>query len=367
MKCNSEQIPLNEILSLMKNSTSNSSILICFGTRPEVIKLASVIEELTAREISFRTLFTGQHDELFSDVADLIPQPDMNLGIMKAEQTAADVFGRVVSEAAIILRREQPSLVIVQGDTSTAAAVALTAFYEEIPVGHVEAGLRTYDIQAPWPEEANRQLISRVSHFHWAPTETAAENLRKEGVSNVLVTGNTIVDICSRHDLPVSYGMKVLVTLHRRENFGNRMETLFRQLDELATKHRDLEFIFPMHPNPEVQRHKDLLKNVNVVQPLQYRPLLKLLSEARFVISDSGGIQEECAVFRKKVLVCRDKTERPEGVEAGLAKMVGADITGNFAWANDSPEWEGENPYGDGKAAERIVNSIENISQDEGH
>jgi UDP-N-acetylglucosamine 2-epimerase (non-hydrolysing) len=363
MKCSLKQIPLHDFFALMKNSAPNSSILICFGTRPEVIKLASVIEELTAREISFRSLFTGQHDELFSDVADLIPHPEMNLGIMEVDQTSSDVFERVVSEAAPIFRREQPNLVIVQGDTSTAAAVAQAAFNEGISVGHVEAGLRTYDLESPWPEEQNRQLISKIALLNWAPTETAAENLRIEGVSNVVVTGNTIIDICSRYDLPVSYGTKVLVTLHRRENFGNRMKTLFRQLDELAAKHSDLEFIFPMHPNPEVQRHRDLLRNVNVVQPLQYRLLLKLLSEARFVISDSGGIQEECAAFRKKVLVCRDKTERPEGVEADLAKIVGTDIAGNFSWANDSPEWEGENPYGDGKAAERIVDSIKNYNK----
>ena len=347
----------------MNDPTQYSSILICYGTRPEVIKLAPVVEELAARDIMFRTLFSGQHDELFDDVADLIPEPDIDLGIMESGQTPEDVLNRVTSQITPILCREQPNLVIVQGDTSTAAAVAQAAFNEGISVGHVEAGLRTYDLESPWPEEQNRQLISKIALLNWAPTETAAENLRIEGVSNVVVTGNTIIDICSRYDLPVSYGTKVLVTLHRRENFGNRMKTLFRQLDELAAKHSDLEFIFPMHPNPEVQRHRDLLRNVNVVQPLQYRLLLKLLSEARFVISDSGGIQEECAAFRKKVLVCRDKTERPEGVEADLAKIVGTDIAGNFSWANDSPEWEGENPYGDGKAAERIVDSIKNYNK----
>ena len=342
----------------MNDPTQCSSILICYGTRPEVIKLASVMGELTERDVPFQTLFTGQHNELFEDVADLIPKPDIDLDIMEAEQSLADIFGRVSSGIAPILRQKKPGLVIVQGDTTTAAAVALAAFYEEIPVGHVEAGLRTYDPQAPFPEEINRQVISRVAHLNWAPTETAAGNLRNEGVRNVSVTGNTVVDICSRFDLPISYGKKVLVTLHRRENFGNRMETMFRQLDKLAVEHGDLEFIFPMHPNPQVQRHRDLLGNVNVVQPLQYRPLLELLSEARFVISDSGGIQEECAVFCKKVLVCRDKTERPEGVEVGLAKMVGTDLDSHFIWANDSPEWEGENPYGNGKAAERIVDSI---------
>jgi|TARA_B100000035_G_scaffold303578_1_gene302309 UDP-N-acetylglucosamine 2-epimerase (non-hydrolysing) len=358
MICNSEKILLHDFFALMKNAAPSSSILICFGTRPEVIKLAPVIKELTARGISFRTLFTGQHDELFSDVADLIPEPDIDLEIMEREQTPSDVFEAVSNRVAPILRSELPGLVIVQGDTSTAAAVAQAAFSEGISIGHVEAGLRTYDLESPRPEEHNRQLISKIAHFNWAPTETAARNLHKEGVSNVMVTGNTVIDSCSRYNFPISYGNKVLVTLHRRENFGDRMETMFRQLDELAVKHGDLEFIFPMHPNPQVQRHRDLLGSLNVVQPLQYLALLKLLSDVRFVISDSGGIQEECAVFHKKVLVCRDKTERPEGVAVGLAKVVGTDIAGNFAWANDFPEWEGENPYGDGKAAGRIVDSI---------
>ncbi|MFQ6607385.1 MAG: non-hydrolyzing UDP-N-acetylglucosamine 2-epimerase [Fidelibacterota bacterium] len=335
--------------------------LICFGTRPEVIKLASVVDELTIRGISFRTLFTGQHDKLFEDVADLIPQPDMDLSIMVEEQSPLEVFSRVAQKITPIFRQNFPRLVIVQGDTSSAAAVALAAFYEGITVGHVEAGLRTYDHQAPFPEEINRQLISRVAYMNWAPTETAAGNLRQEFLDNVIVTGNTIVDICTRFIAPVSYGKKVLVTLHRRENFGDRMISMFHQLEQLALNYPDLEFIFPMHPNPEVQRHRNILKNVNVVPPLSYKVLMKLLGKVRFVISDSGGLQEECAVFRKKVLVCRDKTERPEGVKVGLARVIGTDITGNFSWANESPQWEGINPYGDGKAAERIVDSIMEI------
>ena len=342
----------------MNDPTQCSSILICYGTRPEVIKLASVMGELTERDVPFQTLFTGQHNELFEDVADLIPKPDIDLGIMEAEQSPADVFGRISSGIAPILRQKKPGLVIVQGDTTTAAAVALAAFYEEIPVGHVEAGLRTYDPKAPFPEEINRQVISRVAHLNWAPTETAAGNLRNEGVRNVSVTGNTVVDICSRFDLPISYGKKVLVTLHRRENFGNRMETMFRQLDKLAVEHGDLEFIFPMHPNPNVQKLKGILKHVNVIDPLGYAEMMKLLSRVKFAISDSGGIQEECAAFGKKVLVCRNTTERPEGIEAGFAKLVGTEVKSHFNWANDDSRWSGENPYGKGDAAQKIIDTL---------
>jgi UDP-N-acetylglucosamine 2-epimerase (non-hydrolysing) len=204
----------------------------------------------------------------------------------------------------------------------------------------------------------NRQLISKVASLNWAPTELAVDNLEKEGARNVRLTGNTVVDACLKYNFPMKYGDKILITLHRRENFGEPMAEMFRQIEHLASSNSDLEFIFPMHPNPEVVKHRDVLKSVKVIEPLSYEELLGLLSEVRFVISDSGGIQEECAAFRKKVLVCRDKTERPEGVEAGFAKIVGTEIEGNFSWANDLPDWSGDNPYGDGRAAKRIVSHI---------
>lgn len=349
----------------MTDRRKNSGVLVCYGTRPEVIKVASTIDELSRRNVPYKTVFTGQHDELYHDVRHLIPKPDNRLGIMEVGQSPAEVLERVIHQFRPVIRNLRPNLVVVQGDTSSAAAAALTSFYERIPVGHIEAGLRTYDLDSPFPEEMNRHLISRVASLNWAPTELAVENLKKEGARNVRLTGNTVVDVCQKFDYPVKYGKKVLITLHRRENFGEKMASMFNQIERLAQDHIDLEFIFPMHPNPEVQRHRDFLEKVIVIDPLKYEDLLRLLSEVKFVISDSGGIQEECAAFKKKVLVCRDKTERPEGVEAGLARLVGCDIEGNFAWADNSPEWSGDNPYGDGKAGKRIVDSIESLLQEE--
>ena len=342
----------------MTESKEKMEVLVCFGTRPEVIKLSPVIELLAAEGVPFKTLFTCQHDELFQDVAHLVPGPDIQLNIMRKGQSPGDVMQRVMAETEPNLQSETPRLVVVQGDTTTAAAVALTAFYQRIPVGHVEAGLRTHDLKAPFPEELNRQLISRVAQLNWAPTTTAKENLEAEGCEGTLVTGNTVVDACLKYNFPVKYGDKILITLHRRENFGETMAEMFRQIERLASSHSDLEFIFPMHPNPEVVKHQGLLNSVKVIKPLPFEDMLRLLSEVRFVISDSGGLQEECATFRKKILVCRDKTERPEGVEAGFAKIVGAEIEGNFSWANDFPDWSGSNPYGDGKAGKRIVSHI---------
>ncbi|MFQ6676178.1 MAG: non-hydrolyzing UDP-N-acetylglucosamine 2-epimerase [Fidelibacterota bacterium] len=333
-------------------------VMVCFGTRPEVIKVASTVSELSRRHIPFTTVLTGQHDELFQDVKELIPPPDFDLGIMEENQSPARILAQVATQFPPLLEKWQPDLVVVQGDTSTAMAVALVSFYEKVRVGHIEAGLRTYDPWAPFPEEVNRQVISRVAHVHWAPTQWALENLTREGMENALLTGNTVVDVCRKFHFPVRYGEKVVITLHRRENFGERMESMFRQIETLARGHPELEFVFPMHPNPEVQRLRHLLEKTAVIKPLKYGEFLHLLSEARFVITDSGGIQEECAAFRKKVLVCRERTERPEGVEAGFARVVGTRIEENFPWANDDPEWKGDNPFGDGKAAERIVASI---------
>ena len=342
----------------MTDSLERVDIMVCFGTRPEVIKLAPVIDALSSREISFMTVFTGQHESLFDDVASLIPLPDVSCDIMEEGQSPSDVMSRILSRMPHYYDRFKPKIVVVQGDTTTAAAVALSAYYHGLPVGHVEAGLRTHDLSAPFPEELNRQLIARIAQLNWAPTSKARENLKAEGCDGIIVTGNTVIDSCLQRNLKVKYGDKVLVTLHRRENFGEKMASLFRQVEQFARENPQLEFIFPMHPNPQVMKHRNLLEAVVVVDPLNYDDLLELLSKVRFVISDSGGIQEECAAFQKKVLVCRKKTERPEGVDAGLARTVGTDIGNNFKWANDSPEWTGENPYGDGKAAERIVNHI---------
>ncbi len=333
--------------------------MVCFGTRPEVIKVASFIEELSKGDFPFKTVFAGQHDELFADVKQLIPPPDFRLDIMEPGQSPSDILERVTSKFVPVLRRERPDLVVVQGDTSTALAIALVSFYEKVMVGHIEAGLRTWNLDSPFPEELNRQVISRVASVHWAPTKKAVQNLEAEGVENIVLTGNTVIDVCRKFKYPIHYGSKILVTLHRRENHGEKMASMFAQIERLAERHNDLVFLFPMHPNPKVQEHRSVLKKVEVIHPLKYDDLLKLLSEVRFVITDSGGLQEECAVFKKKVLVCRDVSERPEGVEVGLSKVVGTSIEENFEWANSNPVWNGRNPYGDGRAAERIVSSIE--------
>ena len=333
-------------------------VMVSYGTRPEIIKVAPVIAELRRRDVRCVTVFTGQHRELYEDVRDLVPEPDHRLAIMRADQSLGDIVSRLAASFVPVLRDERPDLLIVQGDTSTAAVSALLAFYERIDVGHVEAGLRTYNLKSPFPEEGNRQLISRLARYNWAPTARAAEQLAREGVANVVVTGNTVVDACLGFALPPKYTNQVIVTLHRRENFGSRMETMIRQIERLAVEHPELEFVFPMHPNPNVQRLRSLLRHVHVIAPLSYPAMVEMLSKARFVISDSGGIQEECAAFGKKILVCRDTTERPEGVEAGFARLVDTDIIGNFAWANDEPRWQGTNPFGDGLAAKRIIDTF---------
>lgn len=335
--------------------------IICYGTRPEVIKLAPVIQAVQAKGLPCKTVFTGQHKELFEDVRSLVPEPDYHLDIMRHNQGINQVIAAILTNLQPILKKEKAKLVLVQGDTSTVLAAALCAFNNGVAVGHVEAGLRTYDLESPFPEEANRQLVSRIATFNWAPTDIAYNNLKKEGLKGCSITGNTVIDTCLGFNLPIKYGHKILITLHRRENQGERMVSMFQQLEKLAIQHPDLEFIFPMHPNPNVQKHRTLLNKVKVVAPLNYQEMVKLLSEVKFVISDSGGIQEECAAFKKRILVCRNTTERPEGITAGFAKLIDDNIIQHFNWANDNPVWNGQNPYGNGNASQQITESIENF------
>ena len=338
-------------------------IIVCYGTRPEVIKLAPIIKEINKRGVPCKTVFTGQHKELFDDVKSLVPEPDYHLDIMKHNQGINQVIAAILSKLQPILQKELAKLVIVQGDTSTVLAAALSAFNIGVAVGHVEAGLRTFDLASPFPEEANRQLVSRIATFNWAPTEIAYNNLVEEGIKNISMTGNTVIDACMGFDLDIKYGNKILITLHRRENQGERMVSMFKQLETLAEQHPALEFIFPMHPNPNVQKHRHLLNKVQVVAPLNYLQMVSLLSEVKFVISDSGGIQEECAAFKKRILVCRNTTERPEGISAGFAKLIDNQIINNFNWANNNPIWNGINPYGNGTASIRILDLIEEYLQ----
>jgi len=341
------------------NIKSSNSMLIFYGTRPEVIKISPLIKLLIEKKIKFKTVFTGQHTNLFDDVSHLVPIPDYNFEIGKEKKTLSQKLLLIIEKSNNLLEKTNPKLIIIQGDTLSALGASIAGFYNQIPIGHIEAGLRTFNQKYPFPEEVNRQVISRFSDFNWAPTTFAKKNLEKEGLKNIKVTGNTVIDIASKFNFPISYENKILITIHRRENFGKSIIKLFNNLDELAKKHKELSFIFPIHPNPEVIKHKKLFKHVKIVNSFKYEDLLKLLSKVRFVISDSGGIQEECAVFRKKILICRKETERNEGVECGLAKLVGNKIIENFSWANDNPKWNGTNPYGDGKASERILYDIE--------
>jgi len=277
---------------------------------------------------------------------------------MSENQTLTQILSNISLRLGKILNKENPNLLIVQGDTTTVAVSALIAYYERIPIGHVEAGLRTFNLNSPFPEEGNRQIVSRIANFNWAPTKLAADQLKKENAQNIFITGNTVIDACNSYNYEIQYGNKILITLHRRENFGEKLEKIFKQINELAEQYPQLNFIFPMHPNPNVQKLKYLLSNVSVIEPLGYKDLIKLLSEVKFVISDSGGIQEECAAFKKKILVCRDTTERPEGIDSGFAKIIGTDVKDNFNWAFNNPKWDGENPYGNGDASKKIIDTI---------
>lgn len=333
-------------------------VVICFGTRPEVIKFSSVIKELTRREIPFKTVFTGQHKELFDDVSDLVPEPDYRLDLMKKNQTLNHIVAAIAQKLTPVLTSLKPTVLLVQGDTTTAMTSALCAFNMNIPVGHVEAGLRTFNLDAPFPEEGNRQLISRIAAFNWAPTELSAKHLKAEKCNNVEVTGNTVVDMCHNLNYKAEYGNTVLITLHRRENFGEKMREYFEQIEQLAKRYPKLEFVFPMHPNPKVQEHRHLLKHVTVTKPMGYFDFLKAVSKAKLIITDSGGVQEEAGTFKKRILLCRPNTERAEGVKAGFVQLVPGNLVEAFEKVINNPEHNIDNPFGDGKAAERIVDSM---------
>ena len=342
-------------------------ILVAFGTRPEIIKLFPVIEALKARKLAFCTIFTGQQIDLYEDVKDLVPVPDFTFADAFAgdekHNTLGGSFIKLCGAAEGLFRKNPFDIVVVQGDTTTAWALAQMAFYNGIRVAHVEAGLRTFDLANPYPEELNRTLISRLAHIHFAPTRQAVLNLAREGAVNVHLVGNTIVDAVNafkaRMAPPDSSG-KVLVTLHRRENHAF-MDRLFDELQAVAAGNPDLEIILPIHPNPSVQRHRDRLTapNIRVIAPVGYPEMLKLIGESSFIITDSGGIQEEATCFNRKVLVVREKTERPETIEIGLGRLVGKEIAEAVSWARTPPPLLGESPYGDGHAAEKIAGHLE--------
>ena len=379
-------------------------ILLVFGTRPEAIKMAPLVKEFEKHPESFETLVcvTGQHREMLDQVLRIFDiKPDYDLNIMKQGQDLYDVTSRVLLGMREVLKEAKPDVVLVHGDTTTSTAAALAAFYQQIPVGHVEAGLRTYNIYSPWPEEMNRQLTGRIATYHFAPTPLSRENLLKEGVpaERIMVTGNTVIDalywvvnkikedkqldrqlegalLDSGYDVHSLDGGRrlVLITGHRRENFGDGFLSMCRAIKVLTEKYPDVDFVYPMHLNPNVRKPihevfgEDLsgLGNISFIEPLEYLSFVYLMEKSTIVLTDSGGIQEEAPGLGKPVLVMRDTTERPEALEAGTVKLVGTDfgriVTEVSALLDDPACYDAMskavNPYGDGLACGRIVESL---------
>lgn len=357
----------------------SSKILCVVGTRPEAIKMAPVI--LALKKTSWaevRILATAQHRHMLDQVLTFFDiKPDIDLNIMRPNQALSTLTARLLLELDNVLLTERPDVVLVQGDTTTVMTVALTCFYHRIPIGHIEAGLRTGDIQNPFPEEANRVIAGRLARWHFAPTETSRQNLLREGLpqDQVHVTGNTVIDallMTAARDLEVGVQLDptkrlVLVTSHRRENFGEPFRAICRALKTLAQSNPDIEILYPVHPNPNVHdvAHEMLgaVSNIRLCVPLDYAPFIAALKRAYLVISDSGGVQEEAPALGKPVLVLRDETERPEAVELGVVKLVGPHEDRIVAEAQkllDDPSAyavmaRGVSPYGDGKAAARVV------------
>ncbi|GAB2318252.1 UDP-N-acetylglucosamine 2-epimerase (non-hydrolyzing) [Alkalibacterium sp. s-m-22] len=365
-------------------------IAIVFGTRPEAIKMAPVILELSKNQDIFDTtvIVTAQHREMLDQVLKVFKiTPDYDLNIMKRNQTLSNITSDVLQGIEKVLLREKPDMVLVHGDTTTSFASALAAYYQQIPIGHVEAGLRTYDKYFPFPEEANRQLIDNLSELFFVPTEATKNNLLNEGVSEekITVTGNTVIDAIhytkeSKSEHPILKIMDespdtkwILLTMHRRENHGIPMNNVFKALKKLVESREDVSLVMPVHMSPIVRQSVSNLlsghERIHLVDPLEVDVFHKLINRAYLVMTDSGGLQEEAPALDVPVLVLRDKTERPEGLEAGTLRIVGTDEEKVSQELNDLLSNEklyikmskAINPYGDGLASGRIVNEIINF------
>jgi len=394
-------------------------VMLVFGTRPEAIKVAPLVKEFQKHTDRFDTIVcvTGQHREMLDQVLHLFEiKPDYDLNIMKQGQDLYDVTARVITGLRDVYKEAQPDVVFVHGDTTTSMAAALAAFYQQIPVAHIEAGLRTHNIYSPWPEEMNRQITSRISVYNLAPTSLSKENLLKEGIdeSTIIVTGNTVIDALYlvldkiKSDKSLQSDIKdtllgaglpgekvedfmsplpnkrklVLITGHRRENFGDGFIHMCNAIKTLTEKYPEVDFVYPMHLNPNVRKpikeifgevavsknveDKASATNIHFIEPLEYLPFVYLMSQSTLVLTDSGGIQEEAPGLGKPVLVMRDTTERPEAVEAGTVKLVGTDydlIVSETSRLLDDEEYynrmsQANNPYGDGQACGRIIQFI---------
>ncbi|WP_428718132.1 non-hydrolyzing UDP-N-acetylglucosamine 2-epimerase [Undibacterium curvum] len=357
-------------------------ILCVVGTRPEAIKMAPVILALQAeKQFEVRVLATAQHRQMLDQVLDFFGiKADIDLDLMRPNQSLSSLTSRLLMEMDTVLNSEKPDVVLVQGDTTTVMSVALSCFYHRIPIGHVEAGLRTWDMQNPFPEEANRVIAGCLSKWHFAPTESSRQNLLKEGVADadITVTGNTVIDallMTAAKELELGFALDenkrmVLITSHRRENFGEPFKNICRALQTLAKNNSDVQFLYPVHPNPNV---KDVayemlgtIDNIKLCAPLDYAPFVAAMKRAYLIISDSGGVQEEAPALGKPVLVLRDETERPEAVDQGVVKLVGPNYDAIVKEAQTLLDDEnayramarGVSPYGDGHGAKRIVDIL---------
>ena len=379
------------------------TVMLVFGTRPEAIKMCPLVKEFQKYPETFQTVVcvTGQHREMLDQVLAIFDVvPDYDLNIMKSGQDLYDITSRVLLGMRDVFKQCKPDIVLVHGDTTTSSSAALAAFYQQIPVAHVEAGLRTHNIYSPWPEELNRQITGRIASYNFAPTTYSADNLRKESVTgDIIVTGNTVIDALhmvvdkfkndthlalEQEDVLVSAGYDIkrlnnrqkliLITGHRRENFGEGFHSMLRAMKDLAEKYQDADFVYPMHLNPNVRQsiknvfgdNLGIYPNFFFIEPLQYLEFVYLMSKSTIVLTDSGGIQEEAPGLGKPVLVMRDTTERPEALIAGTVHLVGTDynkiINEVSALLDDSQLYEtmskAINPYGDGKACARIVDYL---------
>lgn len=363
-------------------------VFLVFGTRPEAIKMAPLAKKLAADDrFESKVAVTGQHREMLDQVLQAFSiVPDYDLNIMHQGQTLSEITSRVLEKLTVILLKDRPDILLVHGDTTTTFSAALAAFYQQIPIGHVEAGLRTWDKYSPFPEEMNRQLTDDLTDLYFAPTMKSKENLVKESHSEkyLYVTGNTAIDamentIDKSYTIPsaVSKGRKriVLVTMHRRENLGEPMQAVFNAIKKAAIDYPDTQFIFPMHKNPAVrkvaQETLGSLENVSLIEPLDVIDFHNYAKQSYLILTDSGGVQEEAPSLGVPVLVLRDQTERPEGVAAGTLRLVGTDSETVYATIKelfeDSAAYEkmakASNPYGDGKASERITEAIAHYFQ----
>lgn len=360
------------------------TVMLVFGTRPEAIKMCPLVNELkTRKNINTVVCVTGQHRQMLDQVLEAFKvEPDYDLSIMKDKQTLFDITTNILNRIKAVLEEVKPDVVLVHGDTSTTFVTALACFYLQIPVGHVEAGLRTYNIYSPYPEEFNRQAVSIISQYNFAPTELSKQNLLREGkkAETIYVTGNTAIDALkttvredyTHPELEWADGSRlIIITAHRRENLGEPMHHMFRAIRRIMDEHPDVKAIYPIHMNPVVRKAADEelggCDRIHIIEPLEVLDFHNFLARSYMILTDSGGIQEEAPSLGKPVLVMRDTTERPEGIKAGTLKLVGTDedvIYKNFKELLESKEAydamaHASNPYGDGHACKRIADILE--------